>query len=193
MSATNPRWPGDQDRVAIVLPGLGYTPDMPLLYWTAKVLHQDGWTIRQLWWSEPPSDRANWAGWVAEHAGRAVDEAPDDAGVLMVGKSLGSLAVPLAAERSLPGIWLTPLLANSTELRAALSRIPPSLLVGGTADGSWDSAAARDSGHRVCEVEGADHGMEIPGSPSDSLRALDRVLAAVGAFTHPWTHERTSR
>ena len=39
-----------------------------------------------------------------------LDQAPDDQPVLVVAKSLGTLALPWAVERGLPGVWLTPLL-----------------------------------------------------------------------------------
>lgn len=183
MSREQARWPGDSDRVAIVLPGLGYNPDMPLLYWTAKVLNQVGWTIQQLWWPEPfPTDPSALRGWVASRTAEALDRESTADQLLLVGKSLGSLAVPLAAERALLGIWLTPLLANQPELRDILTVLPPSLLVAGTADPSWDETAAAASGHEVCEVEGADHSIEIDGDALASLDALGRVLTAIDGY-----------
>ncbi len=100
---------GDPDRVAIICPGGGgYSPDWPLLYYTREVLLARGWSLRELWWT-PPAEHARATGaaipgataWVREQVTEVL------AGVtLIVGKSLGTLALPVAVERSLPGIWL---------------------------------------------------------------------------------------
>lgn len=57
-----------------------------------------------------------------------------------------------------------------------------SLLVGGTADGHWDGAAARTGGAGVVEVAGADHGLRVDDDVEGTLRALGDVVAAVTAF-----------
>ena len=42
---------GDPQRVASLLPGREYTPNSPLLHYTRKALRDDGWTVREHWWS----------------------------------------------------------------------------------------------------------------------------------------------
>ena len=101
---------------------------------------------------------------------------------LLIAKSLGTNAAALAAERSLPAVWLTPLLTVSW-VTAALDRATgPFLLVGGTADAFWDGAVARRLSPYVLEVEGADHGMYVPGPLTDSIAVLGRMLLAVEGF-----------
>jgi hypothetical protein len=105
-----------------------------------------------------------------------------DARVLIVGKSIGSLAIPLAASRGIPGIWFTPLLRQS-ELAEALARLPEStLLIGSTADETWDAGIARQSGHRVVELTDANHRLELDGDPLGSIDALRHVIDAVDRF-----------
>jgi hypothetical protein len=58
----------------------------------------------------------------------------------------------------------------------------PCLLVGGTADGSWDGPTARALSPYVLEVENADHGMYVPGPLTDSVAVLGRVVVAVEEF-----------
>lgn len=58
----------------------------------------------------------------------------------------------------------------------------PMLLVGGTADRSWNAALARELSPRVHEVDGADHGLIVPGPLTASLAALAGVVAAVEGF-----------
>ncbi len=175
---------GDPDRVAIVFPGGGYTPDQPLFYYAREVLLNRGWTVRELWWT-PPRE----ADWLAEEAPRWVAEQAEEvlatesaSTVLLVGKSLGSLALPVAAERSLPGIWFTPLLHRPVVVDALAKLDARALLVGGTADGAWDSAVAAKSGHEVYEVQGVDHSMERPGRPLSSIDVLLGVTERVDKF-----------
>jgi hypothetical protein len=78
---------------------------------------------------------------------------------LLIAKSLGTNAAALAAERGLPGVWLTPIL-TAPWVAAALSRATaPFLLVGGTAGAMWDAALARRLSPHVLEAEDAGHGM----------------------------------
>jgi len=105
-----------------------------------------------------------------------------------VGKSIGSLVLPAAAELAVPGIWLTPLISETEgnpATRRALATIAdtrlPTLLVGGTADVTRDGAAARRAG-TVYEVARADHALEIPGDWQASLAALAQVATAVDGF-----------
>jgi hypothetical protein len=100
----------------------------------------------------------------------------------MVTKSLTSRAVTFAEERNLPGIWLTPLL-HEPEIAEGFERLhAPALLVGGTADESWDSGLATRAGHAVLELEGADHALQIPGDPIASIDGLRRVVERLDSF-----------
>jgi acetyl esterase/lipase len=178
------RWPGDPQRVAIVLPGNGYHPDLPLTYWTGKVVRAAGWIVQRVWWQEhngPPDDRSAWPAWVGGVAAHAVEREHAARRILLIGKSLGTFAVPYAVERGLPGIWLTPLISErfQPDVRLSLRDLPHSLLAGGTGDPSWDSSVATASGHVVCEIPGADHGLEFDGDPIRSVDALKQVMAAV--------------
>jgi pimeloyl-ACP methyl ester carboxylesterase len=101
---------------------------------------------------------------------------------LLIGMSLGSFAAVLAAERSLPAVWLTPIL-SAAEVPAALERATaPFLLVGGSADPLWDRAAARRLSPYVVEVPAANHGMYVPGPLTDTIAVLARIVVAVEEF-----------
>ena len=66
---------------------------------------------------------------------------------------------------------------------AALRRATgPCLLVGGTADRFWDGRAARSLLAEVVEVDGADHGMFVPGRLAASAAVLGQVITAVEDF-----------
>src|SRR3954452_2946984 len=93
---------------AVVVPGRGYPPAAPLTFFAGFVLLQHWWSVRQVWGAPPPheSDEQTLA-WVRGEVEAAV---PPDGRVLVVAKSLGTLAAPLAAERGVPAAWLTPIL-----------------------------------------------------------------------------------
>ncbi|MFI7635239.1 hypothetical protein [Nonomuraea sp. NPDC049400] len=176
------RHEGDPDRVAVLLPGAAYVPARPLLHFARAVLAHHGWTVQEVWW-EPPAGGAlaEREAWVVERAREAV-EAESAGQVLLVGKSLGSLAAPFAAERGLPAIWLTPLLTMESVIGALRRSEAPTLLVGGAADKAWDGEVARGLGHPYLEVPDADHGMEIFGDPVASAQVLTDVTEAMHRF-----------
>ncbi|MEU2613775.1 alpha/beta hydrolase [Micromonospora sp. NPDC007271] len=167
------------DRRAVLVPGRGYDTRAPLFAYAGEALRRLGFDVHEVTWQVPGDlrlDRA--AGWVAEQ----VTPVLADGGDLLVGKSLGSFAAPLAADRGLRAVWLTPLLDNP-DVAAALGRATaPFLLVGGTADPSWDGAVARRLTPYVLEVPEADHSMLVPGPLARSAEALGRVCTAVEDF-----------
>jgi hypothetical protein len=170
---------GDPGRVATILPGSGYTAQGPLLWYAAKVLHSAGWTVRTFSWDEPSPDWSH----AREVYGASLRDAPvpDGARHLVVAKSLGSFALPVAAELGLPGAWLTPVLTGDAAgpVRDAVAAgTAPALLVGGTADPLWDGGVAAASGTQVLEIDGADHSLEV-GGWRRSHEILARVTAAV--------------
>lgn len=58
----------------------------------------------------------------------------------------------------------------------------PCLLIGGTADSSWRPSLARELSPHVFEVEGADHGLRVPGPLARSAAVLGEMATAVESF-----------
>ncbi len=115
----------------------------------------------------------------------AAVDAEDGSCRLLVGKSLGSLATGLAADRNLPAAWLTPLLHAPLVVRSLARTTAPTLLVGGTGDTHWDSRIAHELPHQVLEIPSADHSMQLPGDAVESAGVLQRVTARLAAFVGP--------
>jgi hypothetical protein len=174
------------ERPALLLPGRGYGPQLPLLYFARRCLTDIGRQVRALEWPEGELG----PDCVVRVLREAVDEMPGDlSDLVLLAKSLGTHAIPWAAEHGVPGIWLTPML-QVPAVRAALPALPPgSLLVGGTADPSWDGEIAAASGLPVLQLEGADHCLEIPGDVHRSVATLARVVAAVSDTLSPSIRE----
>ncbi len=138
-------------------------------------VHRHSWSQRPVDVFEPPIEE-----WVAGEVAPLLDTVGGSP--LLIGKSLGTNAARLAAERGLPAIWLTPLLTVPWVTEALSSATAPFLLVGGTADRLWDGEAARRLTPHVLEVEGADHGMFVPGAVTESIAVLGRIVAAAEDF-----------
>lgn len=165
---------------ALVIPGRLYGPGAPLLMYTGEVAARRGASVhRHSWTGTPPtSERDHWVRTEIEPVLEQLGGTP-----LLIGKSLGTYAASLAAERSLPAIWLTPLLTPSEAPDAAFHRATaPFLLVGGTADPAWDGTLARRLTPHVLEIDDADHGLYVPGPLTDSIAVLAHVVIAVEQF-----------
>lgn len=181
---------GDPDRVAVILPGRGYTTDMPLLWYARTVLGFQGWTVHTVEWPTdlPPRQAGDIAAAAIDQA-RATQgshqtaQSGGPARCLIIGKSLGSFALPVAVERDLPGIWLTPLLFEPAVASAAQKLGPRHLLIGGTDDAStWDADLAHHSGAQLLEIPGADHALQVAKDLDRTLASLERVVDAINAF-----------
>ncbi|MGB2571414.1 alpha/beta hydrolase [Micromonospora citrea] len=172
------------DRRAVLIPGRGYDTRYPLFAYVGEALRRTGFDVHEISWQVP--DRfgpdADGPGAALEWVAGQVEPTLDAPTRLLVGKSLGSMAAPLAADRKLPAVWLTPLL-HGPEVVDALGRAQaPFLLVGGAADPSWDGAVARRLTPHVLEIPDADHGLLVPGSLARSAEVLGRVCTAVEQF-----------
>lgn len=172
-------------RAAVLIPGQRYSADGPLLMFAGVAVERRGGLVHRIDWTVPefPDEEAERT-WVAARASEAADAvaAAGQAAPVLIGKSLGSLAAPVAAARSLPAVWLTPLLTDRPTVTALRRATAPLLLVGGTADPVWDGPAARSITPHVLEIDGADHGMFIPGPLSASAAVLGQVTSAIEDF-----------
>jgi len=170
----------DPDRCVVVLPGMQYTTQAPLLWFAREVAAARGWSALEVLDSLPEGDDP--FGWARNRARRALDRAEADE-VVVIGKSLASAAAGLVADRVLPAVWLTPLL-DRTRVVDDLSRAArPALLIGGSADAVWAPDALADSGLlQVVQLDGLDHSLQRPGDPGASLDALRAVATRIDRF-----------
>ncbi|MFC7272379.1 alpha/beta hydrolase [Paractinoplanes rhizophilus] len=167
---------------AVVIPGGSFGPAAGLLLYAADVPERRGAAVHRHSWSRRPErlfepEVEDWVGREIAPLLDAVGGSP-----LLIGKSLGTNAAALAASRSLPAVWLTPLLTVPWVAAALRRATAPFLLVGGTADPAWDGDVARRLSPHVFEVEGADHGMQVPGPLLDSIAVLGRTVTAIDEF-----------
>jgi hypothetical protein len=168
----------DQDSLfAVVLPGSGYPALAPALHWPARLLAAAGWRLAVVSWNPETEGGRDPVAFVE---GALQQAAGDDLPDLLLTKSLGTLAASWAAQNDVPGVWLTPLLRDEAVLTALQGMDDRSIVVGGTADGSWLPGAFEDSGIAVLEVPGADHALELPDWRA-SLQAQSQLFEQLAA------------
>jgi alpha-beta hydrolase superfamily lysophospholipase len=171
--------PEAADRV-VVLPGMAYSIQAPLLWFAQELALARGAGVLAV--ADRLRDDAEPFAWARDRARRALDFEPAERQVV-VGKSLASAAAGLVAERGLPALWLTPLLDQRPVLDGLARAGAPTLLVGGTADDSWQpSALAPNPRLEVVELAGLDHSLQVPGDPPASVEALAEVVAIVDRY-----------
>jgi hypothetical protein len=182
------------DRAAVLIPGLGYHADCPLLFFANEAADSRDAYVEPIHWAPPDLDQSAFREWLHGHEAEAfvcghasdalarVDKQVQDARAVLIGKSLASRAAPVAAERELPAVWFTPLLNNPTTVAALRRCAAPFLLVGGTADNTWDGALARELTPHVVEIPNADHMLFVPGPLAGTLDAHAQAMTAVERF-----------
>jgi hypothetical protein len=188
------------DTLGILLPGVGYTCEMPLLYYSQDLLESQGCDVlavrydyRQL--PEVTSldgmlDRLTEDSTAVIAAGLAQRDYPN---IVLVGKSLGTIAMAhlgdLLADRIVRWCWYTPLLKRDDVLEQIKARGRDSLVVIGTADSHYDAGilAELDAhfGATKVIVHDADHGIDIPGDIRRSLDGIRQVIEGLETFLGP--------
>jgi hypothetical protein len=187
-------------QLAIVLPGMGYTAHMPVLYYPTRLLVNHGADVLCVeydYYRKPAFGKASSVErdrWLFADAAAALEVGLTQRAyeqIVLVGKSLGTLAMGHliatdARPAQAPCIWLTPLVRDET-LRGQIAQAKPrSLFVIGTADPHYDQVHFTEvveatNGHSLT-IEGANHSLEIAGDIPESLHALERIVQAVDTF-----------
>jgi len=173
-------WDGDPARAAIALPG-ALLGGMPSLAFPLYVLVARGWSAVQVW-DEFLDRTLDPTAWVRERAEAAIAAANGAERLVLIAKSLTTRAAALAAERSIPAIWLTPLLDDPESVEGLRARTAAALLVGGTADPTWDGRLARELSDDVLELPGADPGLGQGADARSLLANLGQIVERVDAF-----------
>jgi hypothetical protein len=169
-------------RCLVLLPGAWYATSAPLLWYARHAAKSRGWEIveQQELLGRTAQDPFEWA---IEKAELAIGQASHADNVAVVGKSLASAAAGLVAALRFPAVWLTPLLTEDRVVDDLRRASAPTLLVGSRADQTWDASRIPDNTQiAVYELDGLDHGLEVPGDPLASADALKAVTERVLDF-----------
>jgi hypothetical protein len=171
---------GDPERCVVLLPGVRYFSQAPLLWFAREAAEAAGWSVLEL--SErAPADEEPFE-WILDRAESALN-ATSATQIAFIGKSLGSAAAPLATQRALPAVWLTPLLIRAEVLAALGATDRPTLIVGSPADPSWGNGELPENeALEVLELDDLDHSLQREGDPLASIDVLRTVTERVASF-----------
>jgi len=184
--------------LGVIFPGLHYSCDKPLLYYSSQLLIQAGFDVLQLktdytrrdFQFSTHQERMNWIMIDSQAAVSAgLDQRPYTRMVL-VGKSMGTLAmaglVSVEIDLQAASIWLTPLLNQPLLVNAAMSFPGPALYLVGTGDPTYIPEAMEQiidkTGAEVHAIANANHSLEISGKNQKSHRVLGDVLQLMSSF-----------
>jgi hypothetical protein len=191
------------EKLAIVFPGRGYTSQGPLLHYTINLLLENRVNVLSVdyaYWNNLEFNRLDWDDkkkWLfadVEEAFKAAVDNIDAEPRILVGKSLGTLAMghlldTFSSTRKTTAIWHTPLVKMPHLVRQITKHKPHSLFVIGTADPHYDreildEVKAAISG-RLIVIEEANHSMEVPGGVQDSLKVMTEIIDGIRQFLWP--------
>jgi hypothetical protein len=198
------RQDGPSDHLAIVLPGLGYTVHMPVLYYPTLCLLSRGADV--LWvqydYTNLSPQDIKQPGW-RRRFGDDVDAAYEAglvqrsySGLSLIGKSLGTMAIAHLLARGSASqdphlaearcVWLTPLLRDEW-IREQISRaVLRSLAIIGTADPQYEPDLLARCGLTIgagsLEIPNANHSLEIERDVPGSVRAMEQMVLTLEAF-----------
>jgi protein tyrosine phosphatase (PTP) superfamily phosphohydrolase (DUF442 family) len=180
---------GPSTKVAVVVPGAGYSPSHPLLEFGRQSLVNHGWSVQQIWWEQPEDlgDVDARAAWVCDQVRDTLATLEGAQRVLLLGKSLGTLSAPVAAQYGLDAIWLTPLFGYEPGIAAIAGNAAAGahqLLVGGLADPDWDPVRARALDAVVVDFEDVTHFFHVPGDVVRTAQVHVEVCTAIETFLH---------
>jgi hypothetical protein len=168
--------------VALILPGAGYTVQGPLLYWPVLAMTRAGWDVWSINWhadvqGPAPKDIGQF---VEDAVSQALHEMPD-APTAVVGKSLGTYALPHFLDWEIQAAWITPILSDARIAEAARRASDRHLFVGGTADPTWRPEEISNAHTETIVVEDGNHSLEVPDtewrhSATGQLEILGRLI-----------------
>ncbi len=187
-------------QVAFLLPGMGYTSHMPLLYYPARIMLALGADVlgleydynrREDFMGLSGEERKRWLMTDVSNACRDVLRERSYGQITFIGKSLGTRAMGDLFTtddqfREVRAIWLTPVLRSERLCEQMKAWGKRSLIVIGTADPHYNPTVLNDiqeaTKSETLVIEGADHSLEIGGDVIRSLQAMEKVIHAIQDF-----------
>ena len=183
-------------KIACLFPGIGYTCDKPLLYYSWKLLKGLGWEVVPVPYSGFPSGVKGNAGKMRQCAEMALEQAGEllreidwrgYSEILLIGKSVGTVVCAAYAKRH--GLDCRQVLFTPVEdvFRFADRR---SVAFHGTAD-PWADTEAVEEGCRklgipLFETENANHSLET-GDVDADIKEMRKVMKKVREFAERGT------
>ncbi|WP_235318429.1 alpha/beta fold hydrolase [Planococcus sp. CAU13] len=185
-------------RLAVVLPGAGYTAQAPLLHFATDIYLQKGYDVLNVnyryndsfyddFTMEELSDAIRF------DVGAVIDAVTVDASYekfCLIGKSLGTIAMASELKRPMyqgaKAVWLTPLIKRPDVFEAMHTFPHQALGFIGDKDPIYDAGLYNQLEANpqldLRLVPGTDHSLELPGKPIASIEILKEIMAEIEKF-----------
>jgi alpha/beta superfamily hydrolase len=187
------------EKLAIFFPGIGYNNDMPLLYYSAKLLGELGFDILRVNYRYNNEDFNKSSNeekrkWIQFDVSASINHFLETKGytqIVLVCKSIGTLAglESLKSHKHLSDakvIWLTPLTHNE-QIVSELKEIDnESLVIIGTKDPCYvpENVEQIDKllNYKIITCPDTDHSLEISGDIIGSISVMEGILKNIQSF-----------
>ncbi len=186
--------------ISVILPGLHYNVDMPLLYYSTGILLEAGHSVlsvdtrysgKEGFMSVSSEVRTKWMFEDITGVFNAVQELDEYTLAVLVGKSLGTLQMGFLVERAksiqkCKLIWLTPLLKQEWLVKQVIAHLGESFLVIGTYDEHYNeeilTRITEGSNCEVYTVPMGNHSLDVPGGLVESMNQLTDLMKELRDF-----------
>ena len=187
------------EHLGIIFPGVGYSSQMPALYYPTEVLLTLGADVLRLdhhyrrtdFQALPDEEKTRWLEADALAVLKAALAVKAYKRLTFVGKSIGTVALArilseLPSLEHTDFVWLTPLL-KLDGLKETVARYPhKALFVIGSDDQQYDATLLEgiraSTNGQVLLLGGAGHSLEISGDVAASVRVQERIVTTLERF-----------
>lgn len=188
--------------LAVLLPGMGYTCQMPLLYYPLRLLIENeanvykveyNYSQNEKFKNVSSSEREEWLLTDVQTALDAVFKDEEYEKVTVIGKSLGTKAMGHVLNqydklKDADAVWLTPLFHDEALVDKILQCKQRSLFITGTVDPCYVehnlTKILEATKGRSLVIENANHSLEIVDNIFESLELMNKVLTAFNNFLY---------
>lgn len=183
--------------LAVLLPGRGYTCDMPLFYFAERLLVDRGWDVLRVQYDyrrlDPSTSMDEQMERLAADSRAVFDVGFARGGyqrVVLIGKSLGAIAMarllPSVDVADTWSVWLTPPLKRPDVLECVATGARRSLIVIGSEDSHFDldvvESLANDRHCVTVVIEGGEHSLDLEGDAAGSAMSVVATMKAMDRF-----------
>jgi hypothetical protein len=190
------------EHLGIVFPGVGYSSQMPALYYPTQVLLTLGADVLRLdhhyqrpdFQTLPDAQKTRWLQADALVVLKAALAVKAYKRLTLVGKSIATFALArilpeIATLDHTDFVWLIPLLKRNG-LKEVIAQHPhKALFIIGSDDQQYDAVILEQirasTNGQVLLIEGAGHSLEITGDVAASVRIQERIVMALERFFTP--------
>lgn len=183
-------------QLAIILPGMGYGSQAPLLHFSAGVFISKGYDVLQVDYQYNNQDYEDFSE-ISDAIKLDVRHVIDDVltnktytDFCLIGKSLGTIAMSAELTREVfknaKAVWLTPLIHRDDVLNAMIESKNKGLCIIGDKDPCYTEErflkAAENPNIITKLIPNVNHSLEYDGNPVESIGVLRNVMSAIEKF-----------